>query len=303
MKLGIIDLGSNTIRLVVYQWDGEHLNTLYNVKRISKNLQFIQDATMSKQGLDAIVSIVKELLALARAYDVVDLRLFATASIRNIKNSADAKAYIEEECTFPMEVLDGEEESRLGFEGLKRKVDLPLEGLAIDIGGGSTEISYFKFGQLVHASSLPIGSLNLYLTHVHDALPSSSEEFMIRLDVMNQLDHVPWLSQIKVSEVLGMGGSARAIMRLHQARYGIDASIFDMSLSANRIHELSILTLSSKDESARLIGQALPDRFTTVIPGSIILDEIMKRAHADQYRVSSYGVREGYLYDKVLANQ
>lgn len=300
MKLGVIDLGSNTIRLVVYQWDGEKLTTLHNIKRISKNLQFIHDAQMSKTGLDAIVTTVRELVALAAVYDVENLHVFATASLRNIKNSLEAKAYLEEELQTPIQVLDGFEESRLGFEGIKRKMDLPLEGLAVDIGGGSTELSYFKYGTLLYASSLPMGSLNLYLSHVHGALPSASEEFMIRLEIAQHLDSVEWLKSCSVSSVLGIGGSARAIMRIHQARHMIDTSIFDMSLSAHLIHEMASSSFYSNGQNARIIGQAVPDRFTTVIPGLFILDELMKRIHAKEYQVSAYGVREGYLFDRMI---
>ena len=300
MKLGVIDLGSNTIRLVVYQWDGEHLSTLHNIKRISKNLQFIHDAHMSKTGLDAIVSTVKELLALASVYDVENLHVFATASLRNIKNSHEAKAYLEEELQIPIRVLDGLEESRLGFEGIKRKMDLPLEGLAVDIGGGSTELSYFKYGSLIYASSLPIGSLNLYLNHVHGALPSASEEFMIRLEINQQLESVAWLKNLKIQTLLGIGGSARAIMRIHQARHMIDTSIFDMRVSASLIHEMAQSTFYTDPVNAKIIGQAIPDRFTTVIPGLLILDELIKLTHASDYHVSAYGVREGYLFDKMI---
>lgn len=303
MRLGIIDLGSNSIRLVVYQWDGETLKTLHNVKKISKNLQFIHDAVMSKDGLDHIVSILRELMFLARGYDVETLDIFATASIRNIKNSAQARAYIENEIQSPIDVLEDHEESRLGFEGLKRQIELPLQGISIDIGGGSTEITFFRNNQVIASNSLPIGSLNLYLSHVHDVLPTPSEQFMIRLDVQNHLESLPWLSTLKVDTVIGIGGTARAILRLHQAKYGINTSIFDMQLSRKMVQDYAEFNFNIKDFETRLIMEALPDRFTTVIPGCIILDEVMERVHADEYRISAYGVREGYLYQHILTEK
>lgn len=300
MRLGIIDLGSNTIRLVVYQWDGQILKTLHNIKKTSRNLQFVHDAVMSNEGLDAIVRIVRELMILARGYDVETLDIFATASLRNIKNSVQAKAYIENELKTPIDLLEGDEESLLGFEGLKRQVDLPLEGVSVDIGGGSTELTYFRNGSVIACNSLPVGSLNLSLNHVHNVLPTPSEQFLIRLEVENQLDALAWLSALKVNTVIGIGGTGRAIMRLHQAKYGIDASIFDMRLSAAMVNEYAGFKFDVQDFETRLIMQALPERFTTVIPGCIILDEIMTRVQAEEYRVSAYGVREGYLYQRLL---
>ena len=144
MRLGVIDLGSNTIRLVVYKWDGAHLERLYNVKHHTQNIKFVKNALMSKDGLDAIVLSVKELMVIARAYDVEKLNIFATASLRNIKNSSDAVSYIQNEIDYPIDLLDGDEESLLGFDGMRRTINLPLEGISVDIGGASTEITYFK---------------------------------------------------------------------------------------------------------------------------------------------------------------
>ena len=144
MRLGVIDLGSNTIRLVVYQWNGHSLDVLENVKHHTRNIKFVRHAQMSKEGLDYIVASVKELMVIARAYDVDHLHIFATASLRNIKNSDDAVSYIENEVEHVIDLLNGDEESLFGFEGMRRNVSLPLEGLSVDIGGASTEITYFK---------------------------------------------------------------------------------------------------------------------------------------------------------------
>ena len=255
---------------------------------------------MSKEGLDYIVASVKELMVIARAYDVDHLHIFATASLRNIKNSDDAVSYIENEVEHVIDLLNGDEESLFGFEGMRRNVSLPLEGLSVDIGGASTEITYFKNNKAVFMGSLPMGSLNLFIQHVHNVMPTESEQFLIRLDVQNHLDSLVWLSQLKVNNVIGIGGSARAIMRLHQAKYDINTSIYDIHLSKQRVSELANFNMDQRDMETRLILKAIPDRMTTVIPGAIIIDEIMNLIHADDYAVSLYGVREGYLFNRIL---
>ncbi|HET6785420.1 MAG TPA: hypothetical protein VFH18_05315, partial [Erysipelotrichaceae bacterium] len=166
MRLGVIDLGSNTIRLVVYRWDGLHLETLYNIKRQTQSIKYVRNALMSKEGLDSVVLSVKELMVIARAYDVEKLNIFATASLRNIKNSDEAVSYIQNEIDYPLDLLDGNEESLFGFEGMRRTINLPMEGISVDIGGASTEITYFKNNKAVFMGSLPMGSLNLFIQHV-----------------------------------------------------------------------------------------------------------------------------------------
>jgi len=300
MRLGVIDLGSNTIRLVVYRWDGLHLETLYNIKRQTQSIKYVRNALMSKEGLDSVVLSVKELMVIARAYDVEKLNIFATASLRNIKNSDEAVSYIQNEIDYPLDLLDGNEESLFGFEGMRRTINLPMEGLSVDIGGASTEITYFKNNKAVFMGSLPMGSLNLFIQHVHNVLPSESEQFLMRLEIQNHLESLVWLKTLKINTVIGIGGSARAIMRLHQAKYDINTSIYDMQLSAKLISGYANFIANQKDEETRLILKAIPDRLSTVIPGAIIVDEIMKLVSAQDYMLSLYGVREGYLFNRIL---
>ncbi len=301
MRLGVIDLGSNTIRLVVYRWDGLYLETLYNIKRQTQSIKYVKNAMMSKEGLDSVVLSVKELMVIARAYDVEKLNIFATASLRNIKNSDEAVSYIQNEIDFPLDLLDGNEESLFGFEGMRRTINLPMEGISVDIGGASTEITYFKNNKAVFMGSLPMGSLNLFIQHVHNVLPTESEQFLMRLEIQNHLDSLVWLKSVKVNTVIGIGGSARAIMRLHQAKYDINTSIYDMQLSSKLISGYANFIANQKDEETRLILKAIPDRLSTVIPGAIIVDEIMKLVNAQDYMLSLYGVREGYLFNRILS--
>ncbi len=300
MRIGVIDLGSNSIRLVIYFWDGKSISKIQDVKHQAQSIKYIENLRLSKTGIDSIVTHLKELMVMARAYGVDDLRIFATASLRNIANSAEAKAEIENAIQHPIDVLQSHEESLFGFEGMKKIVALPLEGLSIDIGGGSTEITYFKNNVPVFSDSIPVGSLNLYLDHVIDVVPTDFEQVAIRRDVQDQLEKLKWLQDLKVETVIGIGGTARAVMKLHQARYEINTSIYDMTLSASLVHQYATLNKRNREPELALIVKAIPDRLTTVIPGALILDEIMRQTEAQEFMISAYGVREGYLVSRIL---
>lgn len=300
MRIGVIDLGSNSIRLVIYFWDGKSISKIQDIKHQAQSIKYIQDLRMSKAGIDSIVTHLKELMVMARAYGVDELRIFATASLRNIANKDEAKAEIENAIQHPIDLLQGHEESLFGFEGMKKIVSLPLEGLSVDIGGGSTEITYFKNNLPVFSDSIPVGSLNLYLDHVIDVVPTDFEQVAIRHEVQDQLDKLEWLQGMSVETVIGIGGTARAVMKLHQARYEINTSIYDMTLSASLVHQYATLNKRYRDTELALIVKAIPDRLTTVIPGALILDEIMRKTEAQEFLISAYGVREGYLVSRIL---
>lgn len=300
MKLGVIDLGSNTIRLVIYNWNGKKLEKLHNVKRKAQSIKYVRHGIMDQDGFNVIIETLKELLMIARIHDTRRINIFATASLRNIKNTLEAKETIESAIHHPIEILDGIDESLFGFEGMKRTIELPLKGVSVDIGGGSTEITFFKNKQAIQAVSIPIGSLNLYMNQVGDVLPTEQEQTAIRQIIRTHLSSIPWLSQVNVDQVIGIGGSVRAIVRIHQARYELNQSIFDLTLSHNLVHRIAAMFGDDQFQLSRLILAAVPDRLTTVIPGALILDELMMVVHAQELRVSSAGLREGYLYTRML---
>ena len=95
MKVGVIDLGSNTIRLVIYIWDGIKLEKIHNIKRYAQSIKFVHQGKMDQDGMDVIVQTLKELMMIARIHETQQLNIFATASLRNIENSQETKKYIE----------------------------------------------------------------------------------------------------------------------------------------------------------------------------------------------------------------
>jgi exopolyphosphatase / guanosine-5'-triphosphate,3'-diphosphate pyrophosphatase len=300
MRIGVIDLGSNTIRLVIYIWDGEKLEKIHNIKRYAQSIKFVHQDKMDQDGMDVIVQTVKELMMIARIHETQQLNIFATASLRNIENSHETKEYIEKQIQHPVEILDGLDESLYGFEGIKRSINLPVDGLSIDIGGGSTELTYFRNQLAIQMISIPFGSLNLSLKCVSNVLPSVFEENQIRNIIREQIDRIEWLSDLKINSVIGIGGSVRAIMKLKQAIDNQKDSIYHMQLSAKDVHNISQSFQKDTIGFPKLILQVVPDRLQTVIPGALIIDEIMSTVSAKQLSVSAFGLREGYLFTKVL---
>lgn len=302
MQVSVIDLGSNSIRLVIYKWNGKKLIKIQDVKRQARSMKFIHHNTMNYEGIENIISTLKELIMISKVLDTNDIRIFATAAIRNIVNSVEVRKTIESEIHLKIDVLEGTEESFLGFEGVKQTLELPEEGICVDVGGGSTEITYFKNNKSVFSDSIPIGSLNMYLNFVDNVLPSKGEQFLMQLEISNHLNHIEWLSKLKTSTIIGIGGSSRAIFKLHKAKYQLNDSIYELSLSNELIHSYANLYQDNFNQFTKLIVDAIPERLTTIIPGAMILDEIVQRTKAKQFILSPFGVREGYLFNRVIVD-
>ena len=299
MKVGLIDLGSNSIRLVIYQVKQDQLIKLINLKQHAQSVLYVKDAKMTQEGIELIVTVLDELIEVVRTYDVDYFKIFATASLRNIENSKEAVGAIESMIHYPIEVLSDIEETMYGFEGVLKQKKLPIEGLLIDVGGGSIELTYFKDNKPIHTHSLPIGSLTFYHQHVFELIPTLSEQTAMRVDIRNKFNSIEWLNQVQVDTVVGIGGSARALLRL--AREIDKKPIRETSsvLSKSSVHYLSHLDI----HASKSILKATPNRLITIIPAAIMIDELMMMIQATTFQVSSYGVREGYLFKRLLQSE
>lgn len=300
MNIGIVDLGSNSLRFVIYSWDGKELVKKKNFKRQAQSAKFIEHNEMRQAGIDNIISILKEFMIIARAYKISDTHIFGTAAIRNVSNSKEIKTQIEDAIDREIDILSGDEEGLFGFEGIKQMENLPSTGISVDVGGASTEITYFDKAKALHTISIPVGSLNTYLNFVHNVLPSNGEIMLMRLEIQSYLNQIEWLKDLKVEEIVGIGGSARAIMRLHRAYQNGSASIYDMEISEEDFSNYLKIASKNSIKLLKTIVNNIPERLTTLMPGSIIIHDIMEKVEAKNLKLSPYGVREGYFYTKVL---
>lgn len=292
MNIGLIDLGSNSIRLVIYHYGDGQLTKLFNLKHAAKSILYVKDNKMSIEGVEVIVSSLKELIFVARTYHLDYFRIFATASLRNIDNSKETIAAIESSIHHPIELLSDHEESAYGFEAVVKVETLPKEGLSIDIGGGSMEITYFVDGKLIHTTSIPVGSLNFYQQYVSNVLPNDAEQNLMRAHARTIFSNIVWLENKMIDHIIGIGGTSRAMVKMNKV---LDFEK-NTSLSYNTISKISRLN----PVHAQDIIKGAPDRLITLVPGAILIDELMQYVHATTFTASKASLREGYLYHKVL---
>ena len=294
MKIGVIDLGSNSIRLVIYEYVDKQLNKLLNFKHQGKAVLFIKDNKMSDEGVEAIVSSLKQLVFMAKVYELDEFRIFATASLRNIDNSAETVGKIEQQIHHKLEVLSNEEESLYGFDAILRNEELPISGLTIDIGGGSMEIIYFKNRKVLYSTSIPVGSLSFATKFVDEVIPTEDEQAEMRKFIRSHYESLPWLKAIQVNTIIGIGGTSRGMFKMNKE--------LDLEKSDTLKYE-SVATIANLGyEASKQIINAVPDRLMTMLPGAIMIDELMQLVLASDFRASKMSVREGYIYNRILNN-
>lgn len=211
----IIDIGSNTIRMVLYKVINNEIQQMLNSKIPAGLAGYIDNNNMlSKKGILKAIEALSKFETILESVDVKEVHAFATASLRNISNSEEVLAEIKKHCSFDIEIISGKEEALYDYYGTMKSIS-SVNGLLVDVGGGSTELVYFENGKLLSTCSIPVGSLNMYTNYVEDIIPTKSEIKNINNHISEILNTLPLSSETVNSTVLfGVGGSARACCKL-----------------------------------------------------------------------------------------
>ncbi|MFE5430823.1 phosphatase [Peribacillus simplex] len=297
MIYGIIDVGSNTIRLNIYSYQEYQIKSLLHKKVMAGLAGYVVDGYLSPKGIKLACATISDFQNILNNFDIKHIYMFATASLRNIVNTDEAIQNIREYTGLHVDVISGEEEATLGFTGASYELDMKT-GLFIDIGGGSTELVEFSNGQITRAVSMPIGSLSMYSQHVNKLFPKEEERVIIQQEVLKELNKLGQGQNKAYSLICGVGGNIRATKKLNNHLLSEGEIVNDFQVK--NIQEILSLLNKVNKKSLRRLLQVVPDRIHTIIPGMIILDTIAQYYSSDTVCVSSYGVREGYLYSKVL---
>lgn len=295
MLYGIIDIGSNTVRMNVYRYENEDISLMFSKKETLGLVFYIKKGKLSHKGIGKLVMVLKEMKNDLDYLKIDSYRFFATAGIRNIQNRGAVLEIIKEEVNIEIDVLSGEEEGELSFCGSISAIKND-DGILIDLGGGSTEIVLFKNRKIKEKYSIPVGSLKMYEEYVLDLLPHNEETDLIKKRVYSELEKIG-LKQEKIPFMCGVGGSIRAIEKL----------LVDLNLKKKKSHlEVELLSplekeLNQNDKDAfNKILHVKPSRIHTLVPALLILESITSYFGCEEIQISKFSVREGYLYKKLL---
>ena len=304
---GVIDLGSNSIRLVVYEVkdDGRRtygsgdFKSLISDKVMAGLSAFVEGGTFTPAGIDRAARVLKGHMKRARYFACVRLDVFATAVLRNCSNSAAAVAAVSKRIGAPIMLLSSQEEAHLGFVGAACAAPID-HGTLIDIGGGSTEITRVRAGVESDSESIGVGSLSSFATHVRSLMPTEAEMQAVSDALWSAFcAQTPDPAAYAASRFYGIGGSVRAAAKMFAQMTG--APERPRTLSLSDLEAVLDLLRESPDEFIHLALKASTERVHTIVPGVLIMRRLMGELGGREIEVRKHGVREGYLLERMLA--
>lgn len=296
MKQAVIDVGSNSMRLTVYDVTDGDFRILFKEKIMAGLAGYVENRQITQKGIDRAAEGILHFQEILKVLSIPDCTVLATASLRNVRNTKEAREQIDRRTGLTLQVLTGEEEATYGYLGAMYDLRL-TDGIFADIGGGSTEIVKFAENQIEQAKSYPIGSLMLYREYVKKILPGKEAQQKIKDRIMKELLTGARKPMVKGEQIAGVGGTIRAVLKLAVRQFELPPET--KSFSAEQLEHLCTV-LCKKDKTASdLIIQIAPERIHTLIPGILILQKIVRMSGAKEIVVSRYSIREGYLCRKI----
>ena len=294
--IGVIDIGSNSVRLVVYEGAVRAPTPLFNEKVLCGLGRSV--ATTGSLGDDAVertLGALKRFKTIAHVLGVKNLKAFATAAVRDAKNGAAFIERGEEAAGCDIEVLSGEKEARLAAQGIMMGF-VDADGIAGDLGGGSLELIDLKDGQLREAATLPLGGLRL--------IDSTGGKLDKALEAADEaLASLSWIKQGQGRAFYAVGGTWRAIARMHMelGHYPLRV-MHGYKISGRAALEFSEMVRKSR-RLAELPGMAGVARARReVVPyGALVLERLLRQMQPRCVVFSVFGIREGYIYSQLPA--
>jgi exopolyphosphatase/guanosine-5'-triphosphate,3'-diphosphate pyrophosphatase len=300
---GIIDIGSNTVRLAVYQLTENGAYRVLDQGRWSARLSQKMDAggSLPDEAVDELGEVLRHFCRICRKYGAERIRAVATAAIRQAVNRDSIIRRLYSSTGLSIEILTGEDEARIGSRAMLNSLSL-TDCFVVDIGGGSTEITLIRNRKVVSAVSFPIGCVNTSSRFaLGDGLVSPSLLSDIQSEVRRMLSKEQWISRNPGIPLIGLGGTVRALGKLHQQETGYPFHQLHgyEILNSNVSKTLDSLAKISVEQRRKLPGLS-KDRGDVIVPGLAILLGVVQQTQTSRLVVCGAGLRDGLFFETCL---
>jgi exopolyphosphatase/guanosine-5'-triphosphate,3'-diphosphate pyrophosphatase len=291
-SVAVIDIGSNSVRLVVYETMSRSLVTIFNEKALCGLGREVQTTgLLATDAVNKALTALRRFRALCRIQQVGRVFAIATAACRDAENGPDFIAKAERICGAKIEILSGPREAKLSALGVVSGVHNP-NGIVGDLGGGSLELIDVRGNRVRSGVTLPLGSL---------ALQDLSHKSLKRAEriVKNELLAVPQLKAGRGRTFYAVGGTWRALARIHiiqsgyplKVMHGYSIPAVDALDFAQRLRRLAATNLLANIEAVADARRPL------LTYAALVLEYIIRVAQPKTIVFSTFGVREGLLYE------
>ena len=304
MKIACIDIGTNSIRLLLADYDNlkfTNVSKHLQMTRLGKGVN--ETGLLASDRIEESIEVITSYYDKSKAFGAEKIYMMATSAVRDSRNAADLTQAVYEQTGCIIDVISGNLEAEIGFLGVLLGLDSAgadaqdEDVLVIDIGGGSTELIIGDVTGIKYATSLNIGAVRLTGAFIHHdpVLPKETEDMhqVVERQVESVLDAI---RKFKITKCIGIGGTATTFATMvHEVStysrehvHNLVVSIEDVSKMNAKLEHLSV------EERKKIIGLE-SKRADIIYAGGLILKQIMETIGLNQMIISDYDNLEGLV--------
>jgi exopolyphosphatase/guanosine-5'-triphosphate,3'-diphosphate pyrophosphatase len=295
--IAVIDIGSNSVRLVVYEGLTRSLTPIFNEKALAGlGREVHSTGLLAADAVERALASLRRFRALCDRLAVGKVWAIATAACRDAKNGKAFVAEAERICGVKIDILSGKREAELAALGVVSGFHRP-DGIVGDLGGGSLELTEVHGHRIKGALTLPLGGL---------ALQDSSSKSIKKAEkiVEKALGKADLLSDGKGRNFYAIGGTWRALARLHMWQHGYPLHVMHgYVIPAKEAYEFSGLVHRVAPESLSRIEVVTDARRPLLAYAALVLENVVRIAKPKAVIISAFGVREGLLYSLLSSKE
>ncbi len=298
-RVASIDIGPNTILLLIAEVGKEKINPLFEMETVVRLGEGVQEnGILTKEAMNRGIETLSQYLQRCQAMKVQKIFAAGTSALREAKNSVEFLRLAKEELNLSIKVISGEEEARLSFLAVAkdlREVNEPI--LVVDVGGGSTEFILGRGNQIGQWTSLPLGSVRFTEQFLHSDPVQEEEWNTMEKRIRELLVNIPH-SQEPLSMV-AVGGTATTLASVEQGlEEFIPERIHHFVLRKEALRNQLLLYRSETIQERKKIPGLPAARADVILAGGTILYLAMEELNHPSVLISCHGVRYGLLYTK-----
>ncbi len=303
-KVGIIDIGSNSVRLLLAEiGDKKYFRVINELKEYVRLGDGLDDNDLlSEEKMDLAIKTLSTYKNICDSFQVSEITAVATEAVRRAKNSSDFLGRTNA-IGLNIKILSGTEEAYYDYFSTINSVDIN-NALIMDIGGASTELILVKNRELVNSISLPFGAITLTQHfQITDILDEEQEKELIGF-IKKNLNSLEWLTEAKGLPLIGIGGSIRTIGKIHKKSVDYPLNlIHNYEMVSDDITSIYNSVKTKNNIQRKKIKGLSVDRADIFVGAAALVTTLMELCSIKKIQISRNGIREGLLYSHLCENQ
>lgn len=303
-RIAVIDIGSNSLRMVLFEIDSSGYYKIIDDLKESVRLgaDMVNGVLLNEERIKKAVNTLKSFKTFCDAVRVEEIIAVATEAVRKAENQDYFLKLVKDKANLEVRVLSGYEEAYYDSIGIINSMYVN-NSLIIDIGGSSTELVWIQNNRMKEYTTLPIGAVNLTQKFDMDDIITPDKEEALLSFLKDTYGNISWLFNVKFDKVIGIGGTVRNIGKIDRKnkRYSLDIH-HNYELISEDIHNIYNSAKSKNLKQRKKIEGLSKDRADIFVAPVLAITTLLEIIKANTFIVSGKGLREGLLYSYIIDN-